>query len=98
MLKKSEVRWVEHLPNWNEFNTKRIWLSSKQRPEWPTINRYFPDFPGDSLPNKQYLVNVLNTVVPNLVMDTIKKIRQQKVTEEEDESPILMTQEYYEAL
>jgi len=41
---------------------------------------------------------VLNTVVPNLVMDTIKKIRQQKVTEEEDESPILMTQEYYEAL
>ena len=91
MLKKSEVRWVEHLPNWNEFNTKRIWLSSKQRPEWKEIIRYFPDFPGDSLPNKQYLVNVLNTVVPNLVMDTIKKIRQQKVTEEEDESPILMT-------
>ena len=25
LLAKAEVKWVEHLPNWKEFSTKRIW-------------------------------------------------------------------------
>ncbi len=37
LLKKSEVKWVEHLPNWSEFSTKRIWGSAKTRPEWPEV-------------------------------------------------------------
>ena len=53
---------------------------------------------NDALPNKVYLVNVLNTVIPDLIMDTIKLIRQKKVTVEEEESPIIVSAEYYNAI
>ena len=71
LLRKAEIKWVEHLPNWKEFSTKRIWGSCKNRSEWSKISKYFPDLTGDTLPNKQYLVNVLNTLIPNCIMDTI---------------------------
>jgi hypothetical protein len=31
LLTKASVKWVEHLPNWKEFSTKRIWDSCKGR-------------------------------------------------------------------
>jgi hypothetical protein len=37
LLSKSDVKWVEHLPNWKEFSTKRIWDSCKNRSEWNVI-------------------------------------------------------------
>ena len=52
---------------------------------------------GDSLPNKQYLVNVLNTVIPNCIMDTIQALQRQKIALEEEESPIIMINEYFQA-
>jgi len=59
---------------------------------------YFPEFAGETLPNKVYLVNVLNTLIPNCIIDTIQSIRKQKISVEEDESPIVMIDEYYQAL
>ena len=98
LLKKADVKWVEHLPSWPEFNTKRIWLSAKARADWDEIKMYFPDFVNDALPNKQYLVNVINSVIPNLIMDTVKTIRNKKIAIEENESPIILSEEYYRAL
>jgi len=40
----------------------------------------------------------VNTVIPNLIMDTIKKIREKKVSVEEEESPIIVSGEYYQAI
>jgi hypothetical protein len=45
-----------------------------------------------------YLVNVLNTVIPNCIIDTIQSLRKQKIAVEEEESPIIMVDEYYKAL
>ena len=98
LLNKSEVKWVQHLPNWQEFSTKRIWHSCKSRREWPAISRYFPEFAEGTLPNKVYLINVLNTVIPNCIIDTIQALRKQKIAVEEEESPIIMVDEYYKAL
>jgi len=98
LLNKAEIIWVDNLPNWSEFSTKRIWLSCKNRSEWSKIKLYFPDFTGDTLPNKQYLVNVLNTIIPNCIMDTIQAIRKQKIAVEEVESPIILIDEYFQAL
>ena len=75
LMKKSEVRWVQHLPNWKEFSSKRIWSSCKNRREWSEISKYFPEAMGEALPNKEYMVNILNTVIPNCIIDTIKQIR-----------------------
>ena len=35
---------------------------------------YFPDYKGKLLPNKQYLLNVLNTKEPGLIAKTIKEL------------------------
>ena len=43
LLKKSEIRWVQNLPNWKEFSATRIWSSCKNRREWEKIKNYFPD-------------------------------------------------------
>ncbi len=98
LLKKAEVRWVQDLPNWKEFSATRIWQSCRNRAEWAEIQQYFPSGEIESLPNKQYLVNILNTAIPNCIIETIKAIRQQRIVAEENEQPIVMTHEYYQAL
>ena len=44
------------------------------------------------------MVNILNTIIPNCIMDTIKAIRNQRITVEENEQPIILVNEYFQAL
>ena len=53
---------VVNAPNFAEFSTERIWQSIKNMDNSPEILKYFPDFTGKVLPNKQYMMDVLNTV------------------------------------
>ena len=43
LLPKSEVLWVQDLPNWKEFSAARIWRSCRNRAEWTEISKYFAD-------------------------------------------------------
>ena len=38
------------------------------------ILKYFPDYKGKNLPNKTYLLNVLNTLEPGLIAKTVKEL------------------------
>ena len=40
--------------------------------------KYFPDYKHKQLPSKQYLINVVNTLDPGLIIDTLKKIKKRK--------------------
>ena len=38
------------------------------------ILKYFPTYQGKLLPNKTYLLNVLNTLEPGLIAKTVKEL------------------------
>jgi len=42
------------------------------------ILKYFPEFTGKVLPNKQYMLDVLNTVEPGLIIKTLKEMKQKR--------------------
>ena len=62
-------------PNFAEFSTERIWASIRNMDNAQNILKYFPDFTGKVLPNKQYLLDVLNTVEPGLIIKTLKDMK-----------------------
>ncbi len=47
-------------------------MSVKNKENASQILKYFPDYQGKNLPNKKYLLNVLNTLEPGLIAKTIK--------------------------
>jgi len=53
---------VVNAPNFAEFSTERIWGSIQNMENAREILKYFPDFTKKVLPNKQYMMDVLNTV------------------------------------
>ena len=55
------------------------------------ILKYFPNFTGSVLPNKQYMIDVLNTVQPGLIIKTLKEMKQKREEREIEECPVLMS-------
>ena len=53
-----------------------------------------PDFPQSRLPQKAYLLNVMNTVRPNSVIKYIKELKKKREMVAIEESPIIMTTEF----
>ncbi len=47
---------------WNELKTD------------PNVTVYFPTYSKSRLPNKKYLLNVVNTIKPGSIISAIKKI------------------------
>ena len=56
------MKHVVNAPNFAEFSTERIWASIRNMDDAQNILKYFPNFTGKVLPNKQYMLDVLNTV------------------------------------
>ncbi len=56
--------------------------------------KYFPDYSNKTLPSKQYLMNVINTLDPGLMIKTIKLIKKRKEKKELDANPVLITDFY----
>ena len=79
LLKFSQVKPIENVPQFKvhfkhifsnllkEFSTKRIWTSVKNKDNAQDILRYIPKYQGDILPNKSFLLNILNTLEPGLI-------------------------------
>jgi len=53
-----------------------------------------PDFPKSRLPQKSYLLNVMNTVRPFSVISFIKDLKEKREMMAIEESPIEMTAEF----
>ena len=68
LLKLKEVLWVTNVPRYKEICSKAIWNEAKSA---NGITIYMPDFPESRLPQKAYLLNVMNTIRPNSVIKYI---------------------------
>ena len=91
LLKLSEVLWVNDVPRYREICSKAIWNEVKTD---DNLTVYMPDFPKSRLPQKAYLLNVMNTVRPNSVIKYIKELRKKREMVAIEESPIIMTTEF----
>jgi len=58
------VKWIDQVPNFPELSSKRIW---NELGKDSAINRYFPVYSKSRTPQKQYLLNVINTVRPESI-------------------------------
>ena len=67
LLKQSQVKRIANAPNFKEFSVQNIWFSVNAHPDKDKILRYFPSFKGKTLPSKQYLMNVVNTIDKGLI-------------------------------
>ncbi len=60
---------------YKELSARRIWAEVRQNRR---IVKYFPDMRGRRVPQRAYLLNVINTVIPNKVIDLIKNLQKEK--------------------
>jgi hypothetical protein len=50
---------------------QRIWNSLQRMPNKDMVLKYFPDCTKSKLPNKKYMINVINTLNPGIIHKTI---------------------------
>lgn len=56
--------------------------------------KYFPDYTKKTLPSKSYLMNVINTLDPGLMVKTIQLIKKRKEKKELESNPVMITAFY----
>ena len=78
LLKQSQVKRISNAPNFKEFSVSNIWYSVNQHDNKEFLLKYFPDFKGKTLPSKQYLINIINTLDKGLIEKTLKDIKKRK--------------------
>jgi hypothetical protein len=59
---------------------------------------YFPNYSNKTLPSKQYLMNVINTIDQGLMIRTIQQIKKKKEKKELEANPIMITNFYKDNL
>jgi hypothetical protein len=67
----NQVKRVVNAPNYAEFSTERVWKSIHNMDNSVNVLKYFPDFSKRIFPNKQYMLDVLNTLNPGLIIKTL---------------------------
>ena len=65
--------------NYKEFSVQRIWNSLQRMANKDTVLKYFPQFTKSKLPNKKYMINVINTLTPGIIHKTIQDIKNKRV-------------------
>jgi len=73
LLDLRKVVWIDSVPNWKELSTTKIWKEVLTK--YPGVNEYFPRFSKSRLPEKSYLLNVMNTVVPNSIIKVVQELK-----------------------
>ena len=57
---------------------QRIWNSLQRMANKDMVLKYFPQFGKSKLPNKKYMMNVINTLNPGIIFQTIKDIKKKR--------------------
>jgi len=78
------------VPKYKQLSAKRIWAEVKNKPE---IALYFPEMRGSRVPQRDYLLNVVNTLIPNKVLQLIQRLQREKRVLVEYE-PVEVVSEY----
>ncbi len=63
-------------------------------PNAANVLKYFPTYSSKVLPSKKYMINVLNTLDPGLIIKTIQNIKKKRVKKEIEETPVIITEFY----
>ena len=67
-----DVLFVEKLPNDPELEPEKIWIYVSSKPK---VQKFFPSYQNYEYPDKNYLINVLNTIYPHSMEHLIKKVQ-----------------------
>ena len=51
-------------------------------PNAVNVLKYFPTYSSKVLPSKKYMINVLNTLDPGLIVKTIQSIKKKRIKKE----------------
>ena len=68
------------VPNDAEIQTKILWDKVKNDRD---ITRYLPDYSEKKVPNRQFLVDIINTIYPGVIKQIVIELRKQKVKKRE---------------
>jgi hypothetical protein len=63
-------------------------------PNAANVLKYFPTYSQKVLPSKKYMINVLNTLDPGLIIKTIQNIKKKRIKKEIEETPVIITEFY----
>ena len=90
-MHSTQVKFIEHVPNYSELSSRGIW---KELSQDPVINIYFPTYSLSRSPNKQYLLNVINTLRPNSIQKIVETLREKKRKKKNEDETIVITSEF----
>ena len=57
---------------------QRIWNSLQRMANKDMVLKYFQQFGKSKLPNKKYMMNVINTLNPGIIHKTIQDIKKKR--------------------
>ena len=91
LLLISDVKFIEHVPNYRELSSKGIWSELKQD---PAIAQYFPAYSKSRSPQKKYLLNIVNTLRPDSIKQIVEALRAKKEATKVENESIVLTGEF----
>ena len=98
LLPLSEVKHI-NVPFYDELSVKDLWPQMQGHADFM---RFFPaQFPKGRLPDRAYMFNILNTVMPGYVTEIISHANKVRATQQhkaEQEQVITVTDDWYEKL
>ena len=57
----------------------RIWNSLQKMDNKDMVLKYFPEVTKSKLPNKKYMMNVINTLNPGIIYKTLQDIKKKRI-------------------
>ena len=98
LMPLNEVKYV-NVPSYDEISVKDLWPQLQDNAEF---QRYFPSaFPKGRLPDRSYMFNILNSVMPGYVTEIIahaNKVRATRQHMAEATQTIEVTDEWFDKL
>ena len=70
LYKKQEIKYLETIPHFEEFSVKNIWNQYKND---HFVLTYHPIVRLNNLPDRKYLMNIINTIYTGRIHNLIKK-------------------------
>ncbi len=72
LLAIQDVRSINHFSIYQTLPHKLIWKEVRYETQ---LNQYFPEYPRGTVPDKAYMLNVINTVDPEVIQTALRFVR-----------------------
>lgn len=67
LIPQKQVIRINKIPVFKEFNAKNLWGNLNQDYPFHDVFKYFPTYKNNVIPNKAYLMNVVNVNIAILI-------------------------------